>query len=86
MGSRWRFNIADLGLTGLHMTLCARLLPDDPFTHYFLVNYFTTRPGQYEIWRYNPVLNGGLPELYLGPIFLPGSRFPAVWDVEPDVM
>jgi len=63
---------------------CARLLPDDEFTHFFLVNYRDLPPGTYSIWRYNPVLNGGLPEEYLGPFTITGGRFPYGYLVEAD--
>ena len=63
--------------------LAAELLPSDPITKYYLVSLDPLPPGRYAIYR--KLLPGEiLPDLWLGPFYIPGGRFPYGYDVEPD--
>ncbi len=84
MESRWRFNIAKLGMSGTDWRLCARLLGIPSFFEYYLVTFKSRPPGTVEIWEWRPGFPDPGPFLYLGPFYTPGGRFPLTYNVETD--
>ncbi len=78
MVSKWRLNVADMGMSGSDWLLAARVRGPGP--GYVVVVEVADNPVDY--WVYT-LLPGDLP-VPGTPLPKAGKHFPYGWDVEPD--